>query len=321
MLEGTSPASTPDAAEALCDEDEILAAMSGEPDDPPAPAFGTQAMFRLPPIYFIGDSRTIIFRNAVYVSEFTSRAYLLRCTHLRSLHAADFFTPEAGINPSLMSTLATSLAVSSSDGVTGWTANRSQFGMDADGVARGPAEIGLEHRVAPLVLFCGAYDAHRVMDELGTGADIPAWDAMSRRYDVSTTPASRLVPVADVRRRVLEIMEPLALGIEALQSMGFDRIFVHGCPRTQLGERFEHYYGAAEWLRRYHPQTLFKVLILFDEAARSIAGRTAARYLGGPVNADGEIPYELTWDDVHYNARGAREVVRAVVAVLEGVVE
>jgi hypothetical protein len=163
---------------------------------------------------------------------------------------------------------------------------------------------------------------HRVMDELGEGADVIAWDAASRRYDARTKPpASRLVRAEDVLSRVLDVMEPFALGIEALQATGFDRIFIHGFPRTQLGERFARFYGTPDWLRRYHPNALFKVLALFDEAARSIVRRTSARYVCGPVNADGEIPPEFTWDDVHYNAHGAREVVRSVVSVLEGVVE
>ncbi len=159
------------------------------------------------------------------------------------------------------------------------------------------------------------------MDELGPDADITAWDGRSSRYDVSTKPASRLVSAQDTLHRVLEIMEPFALGIEALRTMGFDRIFIHGSRRSQRTERFDRVYGTSKWLRQYHPNAMPKVHMLFDEAAQSIARRTSARYISGPVSAYGEFTRDVTWDDVHYNAEGARMVARSVVQVLEGVVE
>ena len=60
---------------------------------------------------------------------------------------------------------------------------------------------------------------------------------------------------------------------------------------------------------------------LIDEAMRAIARRTAARVRPGAGRAHGELPADVTWDDVHYNADGARAVARSVVSVLEGVVE
>ena len=288
-----------------CDEDEILEAVSRETRPPAARALGADAFYRLSPIYFIGDSRAIPFRNAVYASEFTSRAYQLRSVHLRSLHAADFYSRERGINLPLLSTLATDQAVISHDEGARWTATRAEHDAGA----------------APLVLFCGPYDAHRVMDELGPDGDITAWDERSSRYDVSTKPASRLVSAHDALQRVLEIMEPFALGIEALRTMGFGRIFIHGSPPSHRSERFDRLYGKSKGLRQYHPNALLKVHLLFDEAARSIARRTSARYVCGPVDANGEVSQGFTWDDVHYNAEGARMVARSVVQILEGVVE
>ncbi len=296
------------APEPLCDEDEILAAVAQEPPSSTAPSFAAGSFQRLPPIYFIGDSRTIPFRNAVYVSEFTSRAYQLRSVHLRGLRAADFYSREHGINASLLTTLATDQTVISHDEGVRWIVNLSEFVMESD--------------AAKLVLFCGPYDARLALEELGPDADIPAWNEVSSRYDVSTKPALRLMSADDVRARLLELMEPFALGIEALRAMGFGRIFIHGCPRTQRGERFSSRYGdVVEWLRDYHPNVLFKIHMLLDEVARSIAARTSARYVSGPADADGEIARQFTFDDVHYNNLGAQEVVRAVVAVVEGVVE
>ena len=305
MQERTAAAAARGTAAPLCDEDEILEAVSRDTRPPAAHALGVDAFYRLPPIYFIGDSRAIPFRNAVYASEFTSRAYQLRSVHLRSLHAADFYSRERGINHPLLSTLATDQAVISYDEGARWAATRADH--DAG--------------TAPLVLFCGPYDAHRVMDELGPDADITAWDERSSRYDVSTKPPSRLVSAHDVSQRVLEIMEPFALGIEALRTMGFDRIFIHGSPRSHRGKRFDRLYGTFKWLRQYHPNAMPKVHMLFDEAARSIAQRTSARYISGPVDAHGELSRDVTWDDVHYNADGARMVARSVVQILEGVVE
>jgi hypothetical protein len=293
--------------EALCDEDAVLDEVSRETTVPTAHGFSADAFHRLPPIYFIGDSRSIAFRNAVYVSEFTSRAYQLRSVHLRSLHAADFFSREHALAPPLVSALATDQTIISHDDGEHWIVNRSEFVLDTD--------------AAPLVLFCGVHDAHRVMDYLGPDGDIPAWDERSRRFDATKKPVSRLVSAEDALQRVLELMEPFALGIEALKTMGFHRIFVHGCPcssdSTRAGRRSVQMKG----MRQYHPNAGGKVYALIDEAIRSIARRTSARYLAGPVDARGELPAAVTWDDVHYNADGARAVARSVVSVLEGVVE
>ncbi|HEV3089228.1 MAG TPA: hypothetical protein VGX96_18635 [Candidatus Elarobacter sp.] len=297
---------TGDDARALCDEDEILAAVSRD-QLPVERGFAPGTLHRLPPIYFVGDSRALPFRNAVYTSEFTARSYQLRTVHLRFLHAADFYSRERGLTTALLDALATDDTLTPHDEGARWTASRWEHDLEG---------------AAPLVLFCGPYDAHRVMDYIGPDADIAAWDQRSHACDVSAEPASRLVSAAEVRRYVLEIMEPFALGIEALRAMGLDRIFVHGSPAApQRTDRFYRLFGHVKWLRQYHPNALSKVLLLFDDAARTIAARTSARYLSGPVDAHGGTPPELTSDDVHYNADGVRELARSVVAVLEGVVE
>lgn len=292
--------------EAVCDEDEVLEAVAAEPS--PANGWGEAgAFYRVPALYFIGDSRVMPFRNAVYVSPYTARRYVLRSVHLRSLHAADFYSAEHGINAALIGALATDQAMISHDEGAHWTATASDDRAD-----RG---------TSPLVLFCGPYDVHRILDELGPDADVLPWDARSRRCAATMQPASRLVRADDVVQRILELMQPFSLGIRALRAIGFTRIFVHGAYRSRGTERFQERYGHAKWLRLYHPNALFNVMMLLDEAMRRIALETSSRYVAGPVDADGLLAEELTWDDIHYSARGASEVARHVVSVLEGVVE
>jgi hypothetical protein len=293
------------AATAICDEDEILAAAAAEPGS--ANGWGEAGAFhRVPPVYFIGDSRVVPFRNAVYVSPYTARAYALRAVSLRSLHAADLYSPETGISAALMGTLATDLAVTANDEGTRWQATASDH-------PPGPS-------TAPLVLFCGPYDMHRVLDELGPDADVVPWDSRSQRY-AATRSASRLVRADEISQRIDEIMQPLALGIRALRAIGFDRLFVHGAYRPCDIERVRERYGTMVSFRRYRLSALFKVLILLDDALRRIALESSSRYIAGPADADGLLADEFTSDDVHYSARGASELARHVVAVLEGVVE
>jgi hypothetical protein len=294
------------SADAPCDEDEILETIANEP----VFADGWTAageLRRLPPIYFIGDSRVMPFRNAVYVSEHTARAYQLRSVHLRCLYAVDFYSAERGLNAALVGALATDQAMISHDEGARWSATPWHEGRDAG--------------TAPLVLFCGAYDVHRVMDELGPNADVLAWDDVSRGCDVTSRPASSFATADDVLRRILEIMQPLALGIGALRELGFARIWVHGCYRPRMGENLEARFRDMVWLQEYRPGTFAKVQLLFDRAMRRIAAQTSSRYLAAPVDANGEVAADCTADDVHYNVRGASEVARSVIAVLEGVVE
>jgi len=291
---------------AICDEDEILKTVAGEPTSANGWA-EAGAFYRVPALYFIGDSRVMPFRNAVYVSPYTARGYVLRSIHLRCLHAGDFYSAEHGLNAALIGTFATDQAMISNDEGAHWTATASE---DRAGAG-----------TSPLVLFCGPYDVHRVLQELGPGADVRPWDERSQRHTVTVPPPSRLVGADEVSQRILEMMQPFAEGIRALQAIGFTRIFVHGAYRSRGAERFQERYGQAKWLRQYHPNALLKVTLLLDEAMRRIALETSSRYLAAPVDADGLLAEELTWDDVHYSAQGASEVARCVVSVLEGVVE
>jgi hypothetical protein len=300
------PAPSALAAEAICDEDEILAAVAAEASSANGWA-EAGGFYQLSPLYFIGDSRVIPFRNAVYVSPYTTRAYALRSVHLRSLHAADFYSPEDGINAALTGALATDQAMISHDEGAHWYATVSD-----QHAGPGPA---------PLVLFCGPYDVHRVLDELGPDVDIIPWDERSERYALTMRPASRLVPADDVTARMLEMMQPFAVGIRALQAIGFTRIFVHGSYRSFALEQFDERYAKLKWLRQYHPNALLRMVALLDDVLRRIALDTASRYVTGPIDADGMLADEFTYDGLHYSALGAGELARRVVSVLEGVVE
>jgi|GEM_PF-5618825 len=312
-MQETLPAGPRSALEALCDEDEILRAISNDTGALGTSPFGDE-LYRSPPIYFIGDSRSIVFRNRTYVSPFTSRSYQLRSVFLRNLYAADFYTPKTGLTLPLLSVLATDMAILSYDEGATWMASRVDFEANGDGSR-------LEPGPAPLVLFCGAFDGIRLLDELGPDVDVPAWDEVSSRYDLSTAPASRLVGADEVLERMIALLEPFRLGIQALRAMGFAEIFVHGYPRPQSGDRFARIYGQVKSMRQYHPNGMPKIAILVDQAMRAVAEQSSARYIAGPVNELGELSQDFTWDDVHYNDRGACEVARSVVAILEGAVE
>ena len=299
--------------EALCDEDEILRAISAEPDAPNEFAQRDE-LHRLWPIYFVGDSRAIVFRNRLYVSPHTYRPYELRSVYLRNLHAVDFYSVQRGLNAPLTNALATDVATVSSNGGFRWSANRLDYEREPDGSR-------FEHGPAPLVLFCGSFDCMRVLDELGPDADVAAWDDASRRCEVTSAPSSRVVPVDEVRRRMFEVLEPFASGIRYLRGIGFERIFVHGYGRARTVDSFGRIDQGLKFLRQYHPNAWGKIRIVLDQELRSIAQRTGARFIAGVVSEDGKTSREYTWDAVHYNLRGALEVVRAVVDVLEGVVE
>lgn len=299
-------------SEAPCDEDELLDAVTAERHTP-ASAEVEDEFFKLSPIYFIGDSRTIVFRNSTYVSPFTSTAFQLRSVYLRDLYVSDFYGAQDGLSPLVLATLAADQASITYDEGRTWIASRRDYEANADGrtIERGPA---------PLVLFCGANERRRLLDDLGPDADVAAWDEPSRRCDLSREPASMLVSADDALQRAVEILEPFARGIDALRAMGFERIFVHGYARPPI-EGLGRGAVREKSIRQRHPNAMRKAALLIDAALRITAQRTSARYIPPPGNGEGVVPPEFTWDGFHYNARGACEVARAVVSVLEGVVE
>ncbi len=298
--------STPANAGDLCDEDEILKSVSRGAHAPAGPAFAAGTLHYTLPICFGGDSRALPFRNAVYTSEFTSRSYSMRVAHLGITRATDFVSRDGGVGNGLLSALVMDrFAITREEGTTCTAAPWS---------AAIPGSL-------PIVLFCGPYELHEFMLELGPDTDVAAWDVRSSRYDARSKPALRLLPADEVRQRVHRSMEPFALGIEALRRMGFDRIFIHGMPPSAWGERFKRAYPHVPWFETSHPNAFPKVWLLYDEALREIAVRTSTHIVTGPLDAEGILPPEATWDDVHYTADGARAVVRTVLSIVEGVVE
>ncbi len=296
----------PAAADELCDEDAVLEAVSRAAPAAAGPAFAAGSFHYTLPICFVGDSRTLPFRNAVYTSELTSRPYSLHAVHLGITRAVDFFLHEGRVGDRLLQALAADRAVITDDGGTTWTAARWSGAI--------PGAL-------PLVLFCGPSEANEIMLELGPDTDIAAWDERSSRYGAPLSPTSRLLKADEVRQRVEQTLEPFALGIDVLRHMGFERIFVHGMPPARWAERFRRAYPHVSWLETSHPNAFPKVWLLFDEVLRSIAERTSARVVCGPLDAEGILRPEATSDDVHYTPEGAREVARCVVSFVEGAVE
>lgn len=157
------------------------------------PAFVGRAV----PIYFIGDSHTLIHNHLLYAKNGTH--YITQSHYIHGLYARDF-CPDGKISERVMAPLVGLLA---------------------------PADDGwrLRWRDVTLVVQCGDLDARRAAIELGADAGLVLPFAPQERV-----PGPSPVPYALVEGEARRSLEPLFLGLSQLRKMGFERLAVAAIP-------------------------------------------------------------------------------------------
>ncbi len=163
---------------------------------------------RATPIYFIGDSSALIFRDRVYRYEGRrTRHYVARTAYCPGLRIADFSGADGALNPAVMrALLSENIVVEGADGTL------SAYNLSPDLHWRVVATIEGRPRTAPIVvLLCGALDVPQFWLEIGP-------DRLS-----AADPQPALDEFAALARRSLVAF---TRGLATLKSWGLERVFV-----------------------------------------------------------------------------------------------
>jgi hypothetical protein len=268
----------------------------------PAAELQCSEVTRATPIYLIGDSQTLIFRDRIYRVDDGrhSREYIARVRYCPGLCASNFTADDGALHPDVLSALRSELLI-----VDGESGEPTAIHRAPSRQWRELATVEDRPRTAPVVVFlCGSLDTINIGKELANiGTELPDEAALSR------DPSSLEALVAAKSR-----VRPLERGLLLLKSWGLDRLFVHSVVPPQADdEAFFGHFGFHMMLRT-RIRLLREINLALDAAAR----RANCTFIDTwPYTAPSEVlSPEYVHDSFHSNERAALITVKALMRAL-----
>jgi hypothetical protein len=213
------------------------------------------------PIYMIGDSHAVIFRDLVFRKN--SQLIVTHAEYCPELYARDFVDARGRLNPMVLASLqAERLVRQNPDGR--WQAAHLSRSPNAQSVAR----LGERNSGAPiLVILVGWGDLYHFLKDLGPASDFQVEGSPFDESRFEEPPATANVPWKLVVESAAAVLGPLFQGLRHLEKTGFSKTFLHTLPpQTADDAEFAAHAG-------FHaPARLrYKVTVLFNAMFREFA--------------------------------------------------
>jgi hypothetical protein len=202
-----------------CDEDVLLELIHASEAVPVRTSAASRTVGHPTPIYFAGDSNSLIYRDRIFELPGADRRYIGRTLHTPALGAMMMCAADGSLNPNLLSALVGEQLLLA-DGSGGWA--KFERGMN-QGLRLMPMVDERERDDRPIVLFCGSFDERRILEELGV-------------REIVVPPENRLGPATATRVDALSFedaaalaapyLAPLERGLALLRSAGL-HVFLH----------------------------------------------------------------------------------------------
>lgn len=272
---------------------------------------------RVEPLFCIGESHCLRFRDRLARHPSLPRALHARTHFLMHIEAANF-RDAGGLHADLAAALvATGLCVErpQDDGAMDLEAAHRATTFAERVLAARHAALADDPLVAPaLLLFAGDRDCHSLAMRIGPGVDFELPDDPG----YGRVEGAARVPFAAVEAAVTSRLQPFVDGLQLLRAAGFTRTMVHGLmPRTRDDER------AARWCHgvRVAGAVRSKVAVV----ANRILARECRRLAVGFVDVwqalqqDGFLATGFDLDGVHANDAATSATFADVARCLRGV--
>jgi hypothetical protein len=261
----------------------------------PATELQCSEVTRATPIYLIGDSQTLIFRDRIYRVDDGrhSREYTARVRYCPGLCASSFTGDDGTLHPDVLSALRSELLI-----VDGEAGEPTAIHRAPSRQWRELATVEDRPRTAPVVVFlCGSLDTINIGKEL---ADDEA---------VTRDPSSLEALVAAKSR-----VRPFERGLLLLKSWGLDRLFVHSVVPPQADD--EAFFGHFAFRMGLRTRTrLLREINLALEAAARRANCTFIDAWQYTTRSEVLCP-EYVHDSFHFNERAALITVKVLMRAL-----
>ena len=199
-----------------CDEDRLLALLTAErAAAAPRPAAGATEVEHAIPLYFVGDSGCVVFRDALYRDSRRDAVFVGRGLHTPSLYAGELVDAQGNLNAAVTAQLVLA-GVLRKDGPDAYVVQPeySRLVGYSDDLRLSP----------PIVLCCGGFDAHRLLTELGA-ATVAIPDSLA--HGLRATPRAGDVAFEDAVAAAERSLQPFEAGLRLLKSYGLRHVAVH----------------------------------------------------------------------------------------------
>ncbi|HEX5274828.1 MAG TPA: hypothetical protein VFW34_06090 [Candidatus Rubrimentiphilum sp.] len=266
---------------------------------------------RATPIYVVGDSHCLIFRDLVF--EQRGRYFVTKAKFLPALYARIFTDDESAFNAALFETLRDERLIRP-DGSRAWAATHLTDSPFVDGAAG----LSEQKRSAPiLVFFLGGGDLFYFIKGMDAQTDF-SLDAIP--FDSGQFPARPISAMLDqklVFESVGQILGPLFRGLRLLERAGFSNVYLHTIPPDTIDDReYERLSG------HFAPAVLrYKSSVLFNAMLREFTRQNPRIGLidtWDKTTVGGKRDDRFSLDGFHFNKLGARLTIEQLVRQLNG---
>ena len=214
-----------------CDEDRLLALLAAERATNAASrsSAAAESLEHAVPLYFLGDSSTLAFRDAVYRFAQHESVFIGRALYTPSLYAGELVDDQGMLNAAVLTQLVSAGVLKRTAGPAGYAVQSEHSHM-----------MGFTNDLRlspPLTLCCGGFDATRLLTELDLAIiDVP--DALLR--GLPSTPRVSDVPFEAAVALASTLLRPFERGLQLLKSYGLQRLAVHTIAPVNLEPAFWH---------------------------------------------------------------------------------
>jgi hypothetical protein len=304
-VDAVAPAASRERSQSLgaeCDEDVLLDLIHAADAIPVRSSAVSRQIAHPSPIYFVGDSNSVIYRDRIFELPGSDRRYLGRTLHTPALGAVMLCGSDGALNPNLVTALVGEQLLIA-DGLGGWT--KFERGLN-QGLKILRKADERERDDPPVVLFCGSFDQWRIIEELGT-------------HEIRIPSEIGLGPSAPARADALSFEDGVALampyvaplehGLRILRSAGL-RIFLHSLapPVDEHASLAGTLQLGASYAQRCQVGNLIRHLM------REICERTGTIFIDvwPPLAAGAAFDALYMLDHTHLNLAGALFAIDAV---------
>ncbi len=250
-----------------CDEDTLLELVaSHDRSARPRKHNGVVELARPSPLYFVGDSHSLVFRDRLIAMEDSDRRYYCKTLYTARLYGRDLCDARGALNPAVMSALLSDrLIMPIGNRIAVYQRNENavlDVGQEAFGAALDDP---------PVTLFCGSYDCHTFVEETGSREILlpPEIPQPTLPFEDRSTALEfeRAVEVAS------KIIAPVEAGLRFLRSCGLQNLFLHSLPPPALGS------GDVDTLVVPSLLAQYQAVALMNHLLRDICRRTAVTFI------------------------------------------
>lgn len=258
------------------------------------------------PVYMIGDSHSLIFKDLLFKEQyFFDKTFLAKTGYCSGLAASSFVTSDLQLNPEIIDVL------------------RGECLIDQDLKAFHLSKTETSHALITatddlvkepiIVLFCGDIDLRSVfLRRLGAKHDfILPFEVDLEQFE--PVPDAQNIPFELVLDLAQKMLKPLSSGLSLLKNMGFSKLFLHClAPQTLDDEAYERING-------YHsPLVLrYKATILFNHLLEKLALEANVHFVNTwpEVTENNRLNPRFFLDHIHLNKHAAKISLRKILSL------